>query len=162
MKKQKNWEKPWFQRFEWLLIFEYYFFVNIPIASNKAKNFWKSLLFAKLLKKRAGSGSVRKCTDPRIRIRLKMSRIRNIWKYTVYWNLHGNALGKIPLYILQVGVCCAARHMLQPYLKLFIQSSMRTNYLLRDNPESVFFSYFTHYFDEHSVHSIQSRVFFIR
>ncbi len=61
----------------------------------------------------------------------------------IYSNLHGNALGKISLYILQVGVCCAARHMLQPYLELFL-SSMITNKLLRDNPENDFFYFFTH------------------
>jgi len=50
--------------------------VNIPAVSNKQKKiFFVGTL--KAMKKGAGSGSIIQCMDPRIRIRIKMSRIRN-------------------------------------------------------------------------------------
>jgi len=50
--------------------------VNVPKVRSKHKNFF-FLASWKLLAKRAGSGSVIQCVDPRIRICIKMSRIRN-------------------------------------------------------------------------------------
>ncbi len=75
--KQKNVEKPRFQLFRDLLSLKTD--VNKPLISNEQKKLGEVFLLAswKPLKKTAGSRSVIKCPDPRIRIRLRMWRIRN-------------------------------------------------------------------------------------
>jgi hypothetical protein len=51
--------------------------VNIPTVRNKPKNFFNVILQAPQKRAGPGSGSVIKCTYPRVRIRIKMSRIPN-------------------------------------------------------------------------------------